>query len=349
MASKTYVPVLSSDREVLMPTTAARARKWVKSGKATPFFRGQMFCVRMNVPTGKVVQPIAVGIDPGSKWEGYTVKSESHTYLNIQADAVTWVKDAVEVRRNMRKARRSRKTPYRANRKNRARGCLPPSTKARWQWKLRVASWLCKLFPVDCFVVEDIKAKTKGRPKWDKAFSPLEIGKTWFYAELGKLAWVETLSGYDTFTIRNQYGLKKGSDKKKQAFESHCVDSWVLANWFVGGHITPDNERLMLVTPLQFHRRQLHVLQPTKGGARKPYGSTCSLGFKRGSLVLHPKWGITYVGGTSNNRISLHSLETGKRLTQKAKELDCRFVTYNTWRTALPVPSKAGSLRAGTV
>ena len=79
------------------------ARRWIKSGKATPFWKRGIFCVRLNVePSDRKVQEIVVGIDPGSKKEAITVKSELRTYLNIQADAVTWVKDAVEVRRNMR-------------------------------------------------------------------------------------------------------------------------------------------------------------------------------------------------------------------------------------------------------
>jgi hypothetical protein len=129
-------------------------------------------------------------------------------------------------------------------------------------------------------------------------------------------------------------------------FDAHCVDSWVLANWFTGGHIKPENEKLLLVTPLQFHRRQLHVLQPAKGGVRRLYGGTRSLGWKRGSVVTHPRYGKTYVGGTSSGRISLHAVKTGKRLAQNVKVLDCRFTAYNSWRTAFPLPAKVGSLRA---
>lgn len=115
-----------------MPTSPPRARRWIKIGKATPFWCNGVFCVRLNVePSDTKKQDIVVGIDPGSKREAFTVKSESHTYLNVLADAVTWVKDAVESKRNARRSRRQRKTPCRQNRKNRARGCIPPSTKAR--------------------------------------------------------------------------------------------------------------------------------------------------------------------------------------------------------------------------
>lgn len=163
-----FIPVFDQYQQPLMPTTPARARRWIKSGKATPFWQGGGFCVRLNqAPSGRAIQPIAVGIDPGSKKEALVVKSSAHTYLNIQADAVTWVKEVVTKRQQMRRARRSRRTPCRSPRRNRAHGSLPPSTKARWLWKLRLCRWLSQLFPITSFIVEDITAVTKGKRSWD--------------------------------------------------------------------------------------------------------------------------------------------------------------------------------------
>jgi hypothetical protein len=89
--------------------------------------------------------------------------------------------------------------------------------------------------------------------------------------------------------------------------------------------------KMLRISFLQFHRRQLHRFQP-KGGERKRYGGTLSLGLKRGGLVKHLKHGICYVGGFLKNRISLHSLESGKRLTQNAELENCVFKTYLSWR-----------------
>jgi hypothetical protein len=261
--------------------------------------------------------------------------------LNVNAGAVTWVSDAIKTRREMRRARRFRKTPCRANRPNRARGTLPPSTRARWEWKLRIARWLSRFYPIRVFVVEDIKAKTKGQRRWDRSFSPLEVGKAWFYSGLSKLAGVQTRSGWETKRMRDTLGLEKIGNKMAEVFGAHCVDSWVLASSVVGGAI-PDNTRLLCVTPFRLHRRQLHALQPAKGGVRRPYGGTRSLGFKRGSLVKHPKWGACFVGGTMGDRISLHSLEDGKRLCQNAKPSDCKFLAYLSWRTRLLPRLKPG-------
>jgi hypothetical protein len=136
--------------------------------------------------------------------------------------------------------------------------------------------------------------------------------------------------------------LKKTSKKMSELFEAHCVDSWVLANSKVGGHLKPENIQLLCVTPLRLHRRQLHRLQPDKSGERKPYGGTRSLGFRRGGLVSHPKYKLCYVGGMMGDRISLHSILTGKRLTQTVKPVDCKFKGYGGWRTRLLPALKSG-------
>ena len=178
--SQEFVPVIHFDGYPLMPTIPSRARRWIKTGKATPFWSHGLFCVRLNVaPSDTKTQPIATGIDPGSKKEGYTVKSTAHTYLNIQADAVTHVKKAVKTRHTLRRHRRYRKTPCRPSRKNRARGSLPPSTKARWQWKLRIARWLTRTFPSRSLwsktsrrkPVPDSAGGTAAFPRWQSASS----------------------------------------------------------------------------------------------------------------------------------------------------------------------------------
>ena len=328
-----YVPVVSSTGTPLSPCHPARARELVRKGKALRRFSKQLFYIRLAEREAGVVQETVLGIDPGSKKEGFSVLSAGHTYLNVQTDAVTHVKATIECRRNMRRGRRFRKTPCRQNRQNRERGGLAPSTKARWQWKLNVAKWLCKLFPIKVFVVEDIKAETReGKRRWNKSFSPLEVGKKWFYAELEKLGKVVLRQGFETCELRKNLGLEKVKNKLSHNFHAHCVDSWVLANSWVGGLLVPENKQVFLLSQPKFHRRQLHALQPAKGGERRNYGGTRSLGFKRGALVLHPKYGICYVGGTSHGLISVHALDTGHRISRSIKITDCKFLTFNTWK-----------------
>lgn len=105
---------------------------------------------------------------------------------------------------------------------------------------------------------------------------------------------------------------------------------------YVGrGHIKSDNTDMIYIYPLKLHRQN-----PSKGGIRKSYGSTNSEGFKRGSWVKHiasrgKSHGTCYVGGCNGKgRISLHSLATGKRLTQLAMPEDCIKLCYSSWKVA---------------
>jgi len=335
-----FVPVVDQDQHPLMPTLPSRARRWLKSGKATAFWKGGFFCVRLNTePSAREYQPVACGIDPGSKKEALVVASAIHTYTNIQTDAVTWVKEAEAQSTRMRRTRRNRKTPCRKPRQNRRqrKKKLPPSTKARWHWKLRLARFLFQLFPITAFVVEDIRASTHAGKsgQWNRSFSPLEVGKNWFYNALHQLAPVSIKQGWETKAMRDRLGLKKTSKKTAEVWEAHAIDAWCLASSVLGASTRPDNRRLVCISPLQFHRRQLHRLEPEPGGRRKPYGGTLSAGIKRGTLVAHPRWGKAYVGGTMEGRLSLHDPQTGKRLTQTAQVADCRLIKLLRWRTRL--------------
>lgn len=132
--------------------------------------------------------------------------------------------------------------------------------------------------------------------------------------------------------------------------EWHCVDVWVLAAAISGAHY-PTTTSLYYLEPIRVHRRQLHRLQFSKGGIRKRYGDTMSLGLKRGSLVHHSTYGTCYIGDytttTASNRcVGLHSVETGKRLTQNGKREDLKVITRVSFRTQFLFPVNRGfSLR----
>ena len=93
---------------------------------------------------------------------------------------------------------------------------------------------------------------------------------------------------------------------------------------------------------IRLHRRQLHRFEPDKSGIRRPYGGTRSLGLTRGTLVKHIKFGLTYIGGTLKGNVSLHSLRSGKRVTQRAKVSDYQILTRLSWRGTLLSGLKPG-------
>ena len=327
-----FVPVTSQTGQKLMPTRANKAGVLIKKGLATPYWSNGIFCIRLNYATEDAyTQDIVVGVDPGSKKEGFTVTSESHTYLNVQADAHRGVGKKVEKRRELRRSRRSRKCPNRKNRTNRLanRERIPAGTRARWDWKLRILDWLSKLYPLTDVCVEDIKARTIERAKkWNTSFSPLEVGKQWFYTEIRKQWQLLTLQGWETKEIRDRLGLKKSSDKMSETFDAHCVDSWCLAYHTVGGSAVPDNTDLMCVSPIPIKRRELHRQQEAKGGKRSRVGGTVlGQGLVKNTLIKHVKYGLTRLAGVNAKGLfSIYSMGN-KRLTTGAKRSDFKVLT----------------------
>ena len=342
------IPVVSKNGTPLMPCRPAKARKLLAQGKAIKKRNkiGVFYLHLQFDPHIPVTQPLAIGVDPGTKYEGFSVVGTSDTVVNIMSEAVTWVKRKVEQRRNARRARRRRNTRRRKNKKNRLTNQrrLPPSTKARWDVKLRLIKQLCTIIPIQYLVVEDIQAVTKKRhhKRWNTNFSPLEVGKWYFYSELQKLKLIVILAqGNETQQLREHFGLQKKKSKSQPIFETHCVDAWVLAAAITGANY-PTTRKLYYITPLQFHRRQLHRFQFAKGGIRRRYGGTLSLGLKKGTLVKHKTYNLCYIGGNLKNRLSLHCLKTGKRLTQNTKQEDFTILTRISFRTQFLSPVNRG-------
>ena len=337
------VPVVDSRRRPLMPCSPKRARKLVERGDATPFWSGGVFCVRLNrEPSGRDLQEVVVAVDPGSKREAYSVKSKAHDLLNVTADAQDWVGRKLEGRRSLRRARRYRKTPWRSPRRSNDRpDRIPTGTRARWEWKYRVLSWLAKLYPVGQVVVEDVAAVTKkGKRRWNAAFSPLEVGKRWLYG-LVRARWPLVLvKGHETGALRGMLGLRKSRQKLADVWEAHCVDTWALAWAEVGGVPLPKHRNMLRIVPIQRQRRCLFKANTLKGGIRRPYGGTNKGGLKTGTLVRSGRYGLCYTGGASAGGLSLHHHETGKRLTQGAKVADLKVLRPLAWRAA-PVSSPA--------
>lgn len=261
------VPVLAPEGQPLMPTTSSRARRWVKSGKAKPFWSDLgIWGVQLLVePSGQNKQDIIVGNDPGKRYSGVAVQSAQYTlfmshlvlmgFIPKQGTAIAGVKEKMSYRSMLRRGRRgrridrSKKFNLRNHRQvrfdNRKQKKLAPSIRSNKMLELRVISELCKLYPVTAIVVEKVRADvdlTSGRKgaRSGKGFSPLMIGQAFLLEELALLAPVITREGWQkdgngTSQIRRHLGLaKERQDKAKQVPETHAVDAVVLASsWFV--------------------------------------------------------------------------------------------------------------------
>lgn len=145
----TRVPVLAPDGTPLMPTTPARARKWLKSGKAKVAQNNlKIFCIQLVVePSGRSTQDVVIGLDPGKLFTGAAVQSskttlfKGHLVLPFKS-----VNKKMSARRILRRARRGRRINRKISFKNRSHKQkrfsnrtakkLPPSIRANKQLEL---------------------------------------------------------------------------------------------------------------------------------------------------------------------------------------------------------------------
>lgn len=343
------VPVVDRVGTPLQPTCSAKARRWLREGRCTKHFHRGTFYIRLKKTVLQPKTNIVLGIDPGFKRTAFTVTTHNRVVLNWLIDSENFVKSKVEKRKMYRQQRRSRKTPYRRCRFNRShnKGSIPPSILSRWNRHLRLVTNLLKILPITDIVVEDIKAVTYNSKKKrldDKhyasrgnvLFSPLQIGKNFFYISLGNMGInVYKKFGWQTCKHRKQNGYKKDSNKLSIKWEAHCVDSHSLCEMHYNKKIKLD-KNMSFIKFLTFSRRELFR---NHGKQRKRQGSTRTLGFNRGTLMycsyVRRRYtepiGLCYLAGhmkvNKADRVSLYNLQTNKEIGQSFKLTDCKMLT----------------------
>jgi hypothetical protein len=103
-----------------------------------------------------------------SVYRAFSLRKAKETVLHLMVEAAEQVKDAVETRRTMRRARRFRKwrRPQRFANRLHEKPRIPPSTRSRWQAKARVIKHLQTMLPLTDVVVEDVQGEvTQPKPQ----------------------------------------------------------------------------------------------------------------------------------------------------------------------------------------
>jgi hypothetical protein len=286
--------VLAKDGSALTPTTPAKARKMLKAGVCEKCWsKFGKFGVRMLVETRKETPRAVVGIDHGTKFEGYSVLVGTENNLNVKLDLPDKKKivKKLEDRRTLRRARRHRNCRRRPARfDNRSRkDFLAPSQAVIVGSRLKVIRELCRIYPVNLAAIEDVRFN-HAKYQWGANFSTVEIGK----ARIRKFfddrdIRVTEYRGFETQELRKQYGYKKIADKSADRFESHCCDSLTLACALATGEHVDPGPMIVVDDTYRPVRRRLHDTQPTKGGDRAPYSTGNVLTLRKGLLVGTPR------------------------------------------------------------
>ena len=141
-----------------MPCSPAKARMLLKEKKAV-VKRRTPFTIQLTQATGETVQPVTLGVKAGSKEIGLSASTDKAELYASSVLLRTDVVDLLSTRRELRHARRNRKTRYRAPRfdnrvHSKNKGWLAPSIENKINAHLSRVAAVRKILPVTKIVVE---------------------------------------------------------------------------------------------------------------------------------------------------------------------------------------------------
>jgi hypothetical protein len=301
MSPKHSVFVLDKEGKPLTPTTPNKARKLLSGGVAKPVWsKFGTFGVQMLVDTRKEHPKTVLGVDFGTKFEGYAVVSGKENNL-----AVMWklpdkkkIVKKLEERSQLRRARRWRNCRRRECRSNnRARkNFLAPSQRVIVQSRLKVMNEFFKCYTIDVVALEDVCFNHRDH-KWGANFSTVEIGKSMIKNWIRERACLDMFGGCDTGDCRERYGYKKSSNKSAEVFNAHCSDALAIAVE-VGARMHVAQGRFIIADDTYRPvRRKLHDTQFAKGGVRDKYSTGNFKGVRKGTICEYGQ----VCGGTGNS------------------------------------------------
>ena len=323
------VPVVSTNGKPLMPCRPSKARNLLKKGLAEKRWNklGQFYLRLKFQPRSELNkdQQFCLAADTGSKWDGVAVISKKEVLTCGMLVLPSKVAEKLEQRRQIRRARRYRKTPRRAKRfdnRRRPDGWIAPSQKAKVGFRIKVVDEQSKIYPIDRFAVEDVRFNHY-KKRWGKYFSTVEIGKAAFYKHLRRLGSLNLYTGVQTAEWRSKLSLPKNPVKRELSWDTHAVDAIAIGCAEVGCE-SPYPLEFWVWKRFEYARRQLHRLEPDKGDVRRRYGGSWSIPpFKKADVVMW-RGRLARVGGYMDGTISLHAFTLkNKRITQDANPADC--------------------------
>jgi hypothetical protein len=128
----------------------------LKEGKAKVEKRCP-FTVKLTYDTSEVTQELTLGVDAGSKHIGLSVTNDEKEYYAAEVELRSDIVAGLSTRRELRDARRNRKTRHRKarfNNRKRPKGWLAPSVKAKADIHLKVIEDIHKMLPISEIRIE---------------------------------------------------------------------------------------------------------------------------------------------------------------------------------------------------
>lgn len=248
----------------LMPVKVQRAKSLVRNGRAI-FVKDKKLGIYLRLkekPSGFETQKLALGIDYGTMWDGYSVVNEKNSH-NFELEHTRKLKDRDFIKKKTsdkaeaKRVRRSRLWHREARFSNRTGTKKTYTQNYYFQEIQNMVESICRLYPISHIVIEDV-ASVHNEDTKNVGFSPLEQIKTRLYnycsskAELvvsknnpKKIRLFQNSLFKTNGTIRF-YDMKT-KDKSEKSFYAHCIDSHSLACLVFGEHL-PYTEEMIYIS-----------------------------------------------------------------------------------------------------
>ncbi|MDR1000832.1 MAG: HNH endonuclease, partial [Clostridiales bacterium] len=225
------VYVLNKEGIPIMPTARhGRVRRLLERGQAK-VVRRTPFTIQLAYDTEDITQPVTLGIDAGSKTVGVSTTTETKELYAAECKLRADVTKNLSARREFRRARRNRKTRYRAPRFNnriraKHKGWLAPSIEQKINTHIQLIKTVCNLLPITKIIIETAEFDTQ-RLKAMLEGKPLPVGADYQlgeqYDEYNTRQYIFHRDGYRCRVCGSKHGDTQNGVKVK--FHVHHLES----------------------------------------------------------------------------------------------------------------------------
>ena len=312
--------VLDTNEKPLTPTTNARARKLMKGKQAKPTWnKFSQFGIQMLVKTRKETPKTILGVDFGTKFEGYAVRIGKENNLSVMwklPDKKKLIRKLEERRilRRTRRQRNCRRRECRFNNRNK-KEFIAPSQLMIIQSRIRVMREFFNCYPFDTVALEDVRFNHRDK-RWGKNFSTIEVGKKFLYDWIEQKAELLLFEGRETQMWGELFGYRKTSDKSVETFNSHCSDALAIAGSIQNTERISVGKFICVDDTYRPVRRKLHDTQPTTRGVREKYSTGNYKGIRKGTMCNFGQ----ICGGIKDKTLRVYDLNN-KRLSKNYSKI----------------------------
>lgn len=155
--SANVVYVLDKNGTPLMPTKRYGKVRHLLKDKKAEIVHYEPFTIRLLYDSTTYTQSVTLGVDAGSKHVGLSASTEKKELYAAEITLRTDITKNLSTRRELRRSRRNRTTPYRKPRlKNRRRplGWVPPSVRHKIDCIKNRVAFVCSFLPVTQIILE---------------------------------------------------------------------------------------------------------------------------------------------------------------------------------------------------